>query len=207
LGALFFYQNFPVPYETMQKSTVRVVISVEGNPVGHCSGVYLGDGKVLTAGHCNRGEEHDVHVSTYGSDEVTPAQWVKSTFKVGDTIPQEDLAVLKTEDLDIPAATVRCGGLSVGTKVYAAGHPKNLSWTVTKGTVTTLVPREEDSEGDWVQMDITIDQGNSGGPVFDRFGNLVGILSHSMVAGHGRLGTINSPHSYAASGEIICNYL
>ena len=95
----------------------------------------------------------------------------------------------------------------MGSEVYAVGHPKNLNLTVTQGTVTTLGPRAEGVEGNWIQMDMTIDKGNSGGPVFDRFGNLVGILSHSMIAGHGRLGAINSPHSYAASGEMICGYI
>ena len=104
LAVLFFWQNYPVPYETIQQSTVRVVMMVDDNPVGHCSGVYLGGGKVLTAGHCNRGEDFDVYVSTYGSDDLIPASWEKSTFKVGDTVPEEDLAILNTENLDIPAA-------------------------------------------------------------------------------------------------------
>ena len=203
------YYVYPVPYETMQKSTVRVTMLVDGNVAGHCSGVYLGDGRVLTAGHCNRGPDFDVYISTYDApEEYISATWEKSVLKTGDHVPLEDLGVLKVEeDIGVPTVTVRCDDLSVGAEVYAVGHPKNLRWTVTRGTVTTNVPRDAEAGDNWIQMDVTILKGNSGGPVFDRFGRLVGIMSHTMIAGHGRMGAINSPHSYAASGEEICKFI
>jgi S1-C subfamily serine protease len=178
----------------------------DGNTVGHCSGVYLGEGKVLTAGHCNR-EDTEVFIKTYNSDELHKAEWIKDRWNRGDGIPVSDLGLLKTKDLPIPVATVACDRLSVGTKVYAVGHPRNLLWTVTEGTVTTLVPRHKSVDGHWIQMDLTIDRGNSGGPVFDRFGNLVGIISHSMIAGRGRMSVINSPHSYAVSPDKVCGFI
>lgn len=198
------YNNWPVPFDHMQKTTVQIVMKKDGESIGHCSGVYLG-GEVLTAGHCVK-EGTTPYIRTYDSEDLIEAEWVDSEWEVGDNSIKKDIALLKV-DLDIPESNVRCNTLSPGTEVFAVGLPKNLQWTITKGMVTTTINRPDFPENAWLQMDMTIDQGNSGGPVFDRFGNVVGIVSHSMVAGMGRMGAINSPHSYAASSEQVCGFL
>lgn len=198
------YHHYSVSYKTMQQSTVRVVSHEDGKVKGHCSGVYLGDGEILTAAHCKN--QYDFYVQVKGSDRKYPAQWIDRSYSK-EEFPEKDLGLLKTYDLPIEAATIDCDPLSAGSGVYAVGHPKKLLWTVTKGTVTTTVPRDESIEGNWIQMDVTIDNGNSGGPVFDRWGNVVGIVSHTMIQGKARMNFINSPHSYAVSSKMICDFL
>ncbi len=204
LGGFVAFNNWPVPFDHMQNTTVQIVMKKDGQRVGHCSGVYLG-GEVLTAGHCVGGDTTP-YVRIYGSEELIESEWVDSEWEIGDNSIEKDIALLEV-DLKIPESTVKCYTPTPGTEVFAVGLPKNLQWTITKGMVTTTINRPGFPEGAWMQMDLTIDQGNSGGPVFDRWGHVVGIVSHTMTAGFGRAGAINSPHSYASSTQQICGFL
>ena len=84
---------------------------------------------------------------------------------------------------------------SVGTEVYAIGNPHGLGGTVTKGIVsgirlgkqlkkvakdplTEIILRDDES---WVQFDAPIQPGNSGGPIVDRSGTVVGVVSRGLV--------------------------
>ena len=92
--------------------------------------------------------------------------------------PQSDLAVLKIEATNLPF--VRFGDSTqtrVGDWVMAIGNPFGLGGTVTAGIVSAL-HRNTGSGGAYdryIQTDASINQGNSGGPMFDLAGNVIGI--------------------------------
>jgi hypothetical protein len=84
---------------------------------------------------------------------------------------------------------------AVGSEIYAIGNPHGLGGTVTKGIVsgirlgkqlkkvardplTELILRDEES---WVQFDAPIQPGNSGGPIVDRSGAVVGVVSRGLM--------------------------
>jgi S1-C subfamily serine protease len=99
--------------------------------------------------------------------------------------PKTDLAVLKVDNVD--NLTVAKFGdsdkLRVGDEVIAAGAPLGLRSTVTQGIVSALhrpVPLSGDGSDtdtviDGVQTDASINHGNSGGPLIDMNGNVIGI--------------------------------
>ena len=96
--------------------------------------------------------------------------------------PSKDLAVLKIEapagDL-IPVVPGDSGLLEVGRKVIAIGNPFGLDITMTVGVVSAL-GREIDSVirrkiRDVIQTDAAINHGNSGGPLLNSLGQLVGV--------------------------------
>jgi serine protease Do len=60
-----------------------------------------------------------------------------------------------------------------GARIYVIGHPQGLRYSLTSG----IVSREE---GSVVQISAPVSPGNSGGPVYDEFGNLVAIVSSTM---------------------------
>lgn len=84
---------------------------------------------------------------------------------------------------------------AVGSEIYAIGNPHGLGGTVTKGIVsgirlgkqlkklardplTELILRDDES---WIQFDAPIQPGNSGGPIVDRSGAVVGIVSRGLM--------------------------
>ena len=64
-----------------------------------------------------------------------------------------------------------------GENVFVIGHPEGLRFTLSTGIISRM-------EGSTIQMSAPVSPGNSGGPVFDDHGNLVGIVT-SMVDKHG----------------------
>jgi 2-alkenal reductase len=111
------------------------------------------------------------------ADERTvPAELVGSD-------PGSDLAVLKI-DVAAEALTVaelgESGGLQIGQRAIAIGHPFGLERTVTAGIVSSLGRTLERDDSDFViaeliQTDAAINPGNSGGPLLDSQGKVIGI--------------------------------
>jgi len=126
------------------------------------------DGLVLTNAHVVR-EARDVTVRLADRREFTA--------KVLGSDPVTDVAVLRIDAKDLP--TVRLGDplkLEVGDPVLAIGAPFGFEQTATQGIVSA---KGRSLPGDavvpFIQTDAAVNPGNSGGPLFDASGNVVGI--------------------------------
>ncbi len=136
------------------------------------SGVIVSsEGYVLTNHHVVQGAD-DI--------QVVLADGRRVKAHVRGTDPESDLAVLKTDEENLPTITFAAAdALQVGDVVLAIGNPFGLGNTVTLGIVSALgrnylgVNRFED----FIQTDAAINPGNSGGALIDAAGNLVGINS------------------------------
>ena len=117
---------------------------------------------------------------------IEDADLIEVTFPDGETFqadlvgrdPDTDLALLKIED-DEPFPSVSFGdpdSARVGEWVMAIGNPFGYSSSVSAGIVSA---RNRDigntQYDDFIQTDVAINQGNSGGPLFDMQGNVVGV--------------------------------
>lgn len=108
------------------------------------------------------------------------------------TDPQSDLAVLKISRGQ-PFPFVRFGDSNearVGDWVIAIGNPFGLGGTVTSGIVSA-VQRTTGSGGAfdrYIQTDASINRGNSGGPLFDMQGNVIGINNAILSPSGGSVG-------------------
>jgi serine protease Do len=126
------------------------------------------DGLVLTNAHVVR-EAKEVTVKLSDRREFSA--------KVLGTDPVTDVAVLRIEASNLP--TVRLGNpnaLEVGDRVLAIGAPFGLEQTATQGIVSAKgrsLPG--DSVVPFIQTDAAVNPGNSGGPLFDGSGAVVGI--------------------------------
>jgi S1-C subfamily serine protease len=89
-----------------------------------------------------------------------------------------DLAVLQLQDdVDLPVAELRTTPVTAGETVVAVGYPGGGPATVTTGSVVGLVDGELLGEPSPVlRVDATIRQGNSGGPLLDEEGRVVGVV-------------------------------
>lgn len=111
--------------------------------------------------------------------------------KVVGTDPQTDLALLKIK-VDKPLPFVTFGDsakLRVGDVVLAVGNPFGLGGTVTAGIVSA---RNRDINAgpydDFIQTDASINRGNSGGPLFDTKGDVVGVNTAIFSPNGGSIG-------------------
>ena len=91
-----------------------------------------------------------------------------------------DFCLLDVEGLwGVPASVRGYDSLSVGEDVYALGAPWGLDLSLSTGTLSQL------REGEFsriIQTDAAISPGSSGGGLFDRNGNLIGIMTSKIVA-------------------------
>ena len=171
-----------------------------GQQSGIGSGVFVtADGFVVTNNHVV--EDADLLEVLLFDGRVLPAEVVG-------TDPFSDLAVLKVEGDDYPAVPFGDSAeLRVGQWVLAFGSPLSteLSNTVTSGIVSSLGryggmpdPRGRQTISNYIQTDAAVNPGNSGGPLVNLRGEIVGI--NSAIAT--RTGTFNGI-SFAIPSDIV----
>lgn len=130
------------------------------------------DGYVITNKHViERAEE--VTVSLFGGEEL------EAEVIASDT--ETDIALLKVQAEALPCVTIGdTGRLQVGETVYAIGNPMGeLTFTMTGGILSAR-DREINQNGypqKMLQIDAAINSGNSGGPLFDVYGNVIGVTT------------------------------
>ena len=104
--------------------------------------------------------------------------------------PATDIAVLKIEPKKA-LPFVKFGDSTkarVGDWVIAIGNPFALSGTVTAGIISALHRGTGGTYDKFIQTDASINQGNSGGPMFDMRGNVIGINSQILSPSGGNVG-------------------
>ncbi len=103
---------------------------------------------------------------------------------------QSDVALLKVDAENLPVAQVgNSDQLKVGQWVFAIGAPFGLDRTATQGIVSALgrsLPNE--NYVPFIQTDVAVNPGNSGGPLFDTAGRVVGINSQIYSRSGGYMG-------------------
>lgn len=162
-------QDFAATAARTQQSTVHV----RSGRAGSGSGViWRPDGLIITNAHVARGSRATVEL------------WDGREFdaEVTASDPQRDLASLRIEASDLPAVTAGdSDALRVGQLVVAVGNPLGISGALTTGIIHAIAPAPSHGRQTWVQADVELLPGNSGGPLADVLGHVIGI--NSMVAG------------------------
>ena len=96
--------------------------------------------------------------------------------------PDWDLAAIKIDADGLPSARISDSDvLAVGELLLAAGYPFGLSSAVTAGIVHAIGRREGSTPLRWIQADLRLAPGNSGGPIANARGEVIGI--NAMIAG------------------------
>ncbi len=127
--------------------------------------------------------------ATVESIKVTLADQKEYTAKLVGRDELSDLAVLKIEGSNFPF--VRFGDsrqARVGDWVVTIGNPLGQSGTVTAGIVSALNRVGQGPYDRFIQTDAAINRGNSGGPMFDMQGNVIGINSQILSPTGGSIG-------------------
>lgn len=154
------------------------VVNVEaaGGRVG--SGFAVAPGEVVTASHLVA-DAAEVRVRDVGGRELAA--------RVVGTDARTDLALLRVDGDLAPVALGGSADLPVGETVIAIGNPYGLAHSLSVGVVGGRGRRFEAAGDlprvDFLQLSIPLNPGNSGGPVFDRDGRVIGVLSGTHAQG------------------------
>lgn len=151
----------------------RATVQVRGQGPGGGSGViWSSDGLIITNAHVARGARATV--------ELFDGRTLDAAVTARDK--GRDLAALTIDAHDLPAAAIGDSDrLRVGELVLAVGNPLGMVGALTTGIVHTIAPAEGPGGRSWVQADVRLAPGNSGGPLTNVRGEVVGI--NSMING------------------------
>lgn len=155
--------------ERMRRYTVLV------QPGGRGSGsgvIWSSDGTIITNAHVARGSR--VAVTLWDGREFTAQVTTRDS--------RRDLASLRISASDLPVAPVaNSSHVRPGEVAIAIGNPLGFLGAMTMGVVHAVGPLRGLGHSTWVQADVRLAPGNSGGPLADVHGRVIGI--NTMIAG------------------------
>ena len=150
------------------------------------SGVLISnDGKVLTAAHVV--QTADVARVEFPDGQIINAQVIGSDV-------QSDLALLQLKEMPKGVAPATLGDsdkVEVGDQIFVIGAPYGISQTLSAGHLSgrhRLNSNNQSALVEYLQTDAAINTGNSGGPMFDMEGNVIGIVGSIMSSTGGSEG-------------------
>jgi serine protease Do len=166
----------------------------QGGPPVKRQGASLGSGFIISADGYVVTNNHVIAPGARGAsvDEITVTLPDRKEYiaKVVGRDPTSDLALLKINATGLPF--VRFGDSTrarVGDWVVAIGNPFGLGGTVTAGIVSAVHRVTGGGAADrFIQTDASINQGNSGGPMFNLQGDVIGINSQIFSQSGGNIG-------------------
>jgi serine protease Do len=145
------------------------------------SGFFISaDGYVVTNNHV---------IDKASEVEITMDDGKTLEAKVVGTDPKTDLALLKVEGSDFPYVRMAGQKARIGDWVVAIGNPFGLGGTVTAGIVSAQ--HRDIGAGpydDFIQIDASVNRGNSGGPTFNLSGEVVGVNTAIFSPSGGNVG-------------------
>jgi serine protease Do len=155
--------------EQLRRSTVLIRTRSRGGGSGI---IWSGDGVIVTNAHVVRGSQARIHL------------WDGREFEgaVTSRDPRRDLAVVRINAKNLPAAKAADSSkIRAGELAIAIGNPLGFVGALTTGVIHAVGPVRGLGPQSWVQADVRLAPGNSGGPLADARGGVMGI--NTMVAG------------------------
>jgi len=142
-----------------------IFVIQSGNSIG--SGFAYGENGIITNAHVIA-NKNEIYVTDYNGNLV-------QAFVVA--MDEEiDIAVIGVQGATYtPVKPTDIYGIAAGDDVYAIGAPNSMAYTLTKGVISSKYRKVGGMS--YIQTDAAINNGNSGGPLLDNTGNVVGVNS------------------------------
>jgi serine protease Do len=166
-------QGFGEVAERLRRSTV--VVSTDRRRGGGSGVVWNADGLILTNAHVARGAEAEV--------ELWDGRRITGRVVARDS--RRDLASLRIAAPGLEAATAGdSGGLRAGELVIAVGNPLGFAGALSTGVIHSIGALARMGRQPWIRADVQLAPGNSGGPLANAMGHVIGINT-AIVNGMG----------------------
>lgn len=156
--------------------------------------VISADGFIVTNNHVIEGAD-EIMIEFFSGEEL-PAELIG-------TDPNTDIAVLKVDATDLPFVEFgdsNGDGSRVGDWVMAMGNPLGQGFSVSAGIVSARNRALSGTYDDYIQTDAAINRGNSGGPLFNMNGEVIGVNTAILSPNGGSIGI-----GFAMSSAVVSN--
>ncbi|KAA9009818.1 Do family serine endopeptidase [Histidinibacterium aquaticum] len=153
------------------------------------------DGYIVTNNHVIEGAD-EILIEFFDSDRELEAEIVG-------TDPNTDIALLKVDATDLPYVSFGDSNgdtAEVGDWVMAMGNPLGQGFSVSAGIVSARNRALSGTYDDYIQTDAAINRGNSGGPLFDMNGDVIGVNTAILSPTGGSIGI-----GFAMSASVVEN--
>jgi TPR repeat protein len=184
------------------RAEASTVGAVEARPKGAGTGFFITkDGYLITNEHV-AGNGADVRLVT--SDGVIPAKMVKSDAF-------DDLALLKAQGTFEPLPVITTRSVKLGDSVATIGFPnivlQGFAPKFAHGEIASLSGSQDDAR--FFQISVPVQPGNSGGPLVDEQGNVIGVVCAKLNAKAALLssGALPENVNYAIKGSFLLGFL
>ena len=154
------------------------------------------DGFIVTNNHVIEGADEILIEFFPGGEPGVPAELIG-------TDPNTDIAVLKVDLEDLPFVAFGDSngpGSRVGDWVMAMGNPLGQGFSVSAGIVSARNRALSGTYDDYIQTDAAINRGNSGGPLFNMDGEVIGVNTAILSPNGGSIGI-----GFAMSSAVVTN--
>lgn len=164
--------------ETMIEQVMPAIVAIRADtPEGVAAGTGFlveSTGVVVTNLHVIEGATR-VAIKLHSGEQYTQ-------IRVASFDQSRDLAILRLPGFDLPTVSLgNSDSVKVGATVYAIGNPLGLEESVTKGIVSSI--RVRDNGTKVIQTDSAVSSGNSGGPLINEKGHVVGVVTFKISSG------------------------
>lgn len=183
-----------ISHQSSAGSSVRIEL-----PNGLGSGVYIGNGMIITAAHVVGDSPTVKLISDIGDVQDGEVLWVNKTYDIAAIRPSNPKRFL--------AANLACRDAVIGESLMAEGNPMGLRFLSFKGSVSgTAQPFLPNWKSAYV-IDVTISSGMSGGASYDEFGEVIGI-NVGVADPHGTQGQpASGGMGFAVPSMDVCHLL
>lgn len=154
--------------------------------------VISADGFIVTNNHVIEGAD-SVEIEFFGGERLDA--------EIVGTDPNTDIALLKVEATDLPYVEfgdANGDGGRVGDWVMAMGNPLGQGFSVSAGIISARGRALQGTYDDFIQTDAAINRGNSGGPLFNMNGEVIGVNTAILSPTGGSIGI-----GFAMSSAVV----
>lgn len=195
IGILFVFNIFAGIYlfnankiENIFENNILKVVEIKTTndeiTWGYATGFFINEnGTILTNKHVVYNTSSNSNYNTIQVRLANLEEWIDAqVLKVSET---DDLAIIKIEKIKTHYFKLS-SSVSNGQAIYTIGNPNGFGLSFTNGVVSSrernIIYKEQTINT--IQTNFVINEGNSGGPVFDKDGNLLGIISFRLKDNH-----------------------
>lgn len=173
-------------FSSIIQNSMKSIVTIRANSMGEISsegsGFFIADeGYVITNRHILLGmDTSSIEIETYDGKVYT--FFSKNLSKLGDDGPM-DITILKIDSNNYsPLILGNSNEVKIGEKVIAIGNPFGLEFSVSQGIVSGIRQKKNGIQG-YIQTDSALNPGNSGGPLLNMQGEVIGINNLKISGG------------------------